>query len=122
FSSRRRHTRFSRDWSSDVCSSDLVITLWWSKKARSVMKTEIDLSRSGVVDEKFNANILSRLIVRMSLQVGYGFKMLIPTMLYHRLENNPSIPEVDKGKVVDNDPAFDLVRAAVNLMVASSLI
>src|SRR5690606_16934460 len=25
FSSRRRHTRFSRDWSSDVCSSDLKI-------------------------------------------------------------------------------------------------
>src|SRR5207302_5699015 len=26
FSSRRRHTRFSRDWSSDVCSSDLIPT------------------------------------------------------------------------------------------------
>src|SRR5690606_40478998 len=26
FSSRRRHTRFSRDWSSDVCSSDLRCT------------------------------------------------------------------------------------------------
>src|SRR5690606_5424084 len=26
FSSRRRHTRFSRDWSSDVCSSDLSAT------------------------------------------------------------------------------------------------
>src|SRR5690606_40381001 len=26
FSSRRRHTRFSRDWSSDVCSSDLIGT------------------------------------------------------------------------------------------------
>src|SRR5690606_40396446 len=25
FSSRRRHTRFSRDWSSDVCSSDLAV-------------------------------------------------------------------------------------------------
>src|SRR5690606_40060886 len=25
FSSRRRHTRFSRDWSSDVCSSDLTM-------------------------------------------------------------------------------------------------
>src|SRR5690606_6814628 len=23
--SRRRHTRFSRDWSSDVCSSDLIV-------------------------------------------------------------------------------------------------
>src|SRR5690606_41248582 len=27
FSSRRRHTRFSRDWSSDVCSSDLQLIL-----------------------------------------------------------------------------------------------
>src|SRR5690606_20163322 len=27
FSSRRRHTRFSRDWSSDVCSSDLRIAV-----------------------------------------------------------------------------------------------
>src|SRR5690606_40833582 len=26
FSSGRRHTRFSRDWSSDVCSSDLAAT------------------------------------------------------------------------------------------------
>src|SRR5207253_5725736 len=25
FSSRRRHTRWPRDWSSDVCSSDLVV-------------------------------------------------------------------------------------------------
>src|SRR2546429_5658242 len=35
FSSRRRHTRCSRDWSSDVCSSDLVterrgIKFWWT--------------------------------------------------------------------------------------------
>src|SRR5690606_39891424 len=27
FSSRRRHTRFSRDWSSDVCSSDLELSI-----------------------------------------------------------------------------------------------
>src|SRR5690606_40818314 len=27
FSSRRRHTRFSRDWSSDVCSSDLDLSV-----------------------------------------------------------------------------------------------
>src|SRR2546422_3198418 len=29
FSSRRRHTRCSRDWSSDVCSSDLYVTERW---------------------------------------------------------------------------------------------
>src|SRR4030043_420984 len=35
FSSRRRHTRCSRDWSSDVCSSDLPekqISLFWEDK------------------------------------------------------------------------------------------
>src|SRR5216684_3146310 len=30
FSSRRRHTRCSRDWSSDVCSSDLLVEKWFS--------------------------------------------------------------------------------------------
>src|SRR5690606_39595680 len=30
FSSRRRHTRFSRDWSSDVCSSDLFSVTRWA--------------------------------------------------------------------------------------------
>src|SRR6266498_1172569 len=29
FSSRRRHTRCGRDWSSDVCSSDLLRTRCW---------------------------------------------------------------------------------------------
>src|SRR5690606_11346927 len=36
-SSRRRHTRFSRDWSSDVCSSDLV-----EKEEFSDVKSEFD--------------------------------------------------------------------------------
>src|SRR5690606_40970015 len=38
FSSRRRHTRFSRDWSSDVCSSDLPIQV-------RMLDNVIDLNR-----------------------------------------------------------------------------
>src|SRR5207237_5545833 len=34
FSSRRRHTRFKCDWSSDVCSSDLRHRRTWSRDAR----------------------------------------------------------------------------------------
>src|SRR5688572_32416736 len=35
FSSRRRHTRFDCDWSSDVCSSDLLDEAWrWSDALR----------------------------------------------------------------------------------------
>src|SRR5690606_41077085 len=56
FSSRRRHTRFSRDWSSDVCSSDLIvaaladllqpeaIVLRLSRAAAKVMKAYGDAS------------------------------------------------------------------------------
>src|SRR2546422_2048725 len=35
FSSRRRHTRCSRDWSSDVCSSDLIRSLAIQGKANA---------------------------------------------------------------------------------------
>src|SRR5687768_18443409 len=34
FSSRRRHTRCSRDWSSDVCSSDLSLRAWQEKEPK----------------------------------------------------------------------------------------
>src|SRR5690606_39733216 len=37
FSSRRRHTRFSRDWSSDVCSSDLDIRMYLKTAALITM-------------------------------------------------------------------------------------
>ena len=32
FSSRRRHTRYWRDWSSDVCSSDLMVPIFKKKE------------------------------------------------------------------------------------------
>src|SRR5690606_39866938 len=35
FSSRRRHTRFSRDWSSDVCSSDLTVSFLSSQRSQN---------------------------------------------------------------------------------------
>src|SRR5690606_39674105 len=41
FSSRRRHTRFSRDWSSDVCSSDLERLLKNSKLRYHALLEEI---------------------------------------------------------------------------------
>src|SRR5690606_39812357 len=41
FSSRRRHTRFSRDWSSDVCSSDLP-----SSSTGEMMRSLTDLAET----------------------------------------------------------------------------
>src|SRR5690606_41137090 len=47
FSSRRRHTRFSRDWSSDVCSSDLpdeIAQLWAEAYQLFMGNSKLDLS------------------------------------------------------------------------------
>src|SRR5205807_3695538 len=38
FSSRRRHTRLQGDWSSDVCSSDLLLQLSSSKETTRMQK------------------------------------------------------------------------------------
>src|SRR5690606_39412521 len=53
FSSRRRHTRFSRDWSSDVCSSDL------------------EMVRKGKDPARINPLIPVDLIIDHSVQVDY---------------------------------------------------
>src|SRR2546429_6440190 len=45
FSSRRRHTRCSRDWSSDVCSSDLLAADLTHVAAASKVRIEIDADR-----------------------------------------------------------------------------
>src|SRR5690606_39454467 len=42
FSSRRRHTRFSRDWSSDVCSSDLQAS--WAPGRDRLLSGELDVA------------------------------------------------------------------------------
>src|SRR2546430_10870271 len=44
FSSRRRHTRFDCDWSSDVCSSDLTTNLLAFARAGSKERTLVDLN------------------------------------------------------------------------------
>src|SRR5690606_41156893 len=46
FSSRRRHTRFSRDWSSDVCSSDLFVPLRPGEGAQASWNT-VSAARAG---------------------------------------------------------------------------
>src|SRR5437868_10200339 len=52
FSSRRRHTRSKRDWSSDVCSSDLVATRTQSRRCdeRTVLCNQGARPRAGVVE------------------------------------------------------------------------
>src|SRR2546430_15974203 len=51
-SSRRRHTRFDCDWSSDVCSSDLMAE--WARRYPFLRRTELADPQSGLVAKLIN--------------------------------------------------------------------
>ena len=101
----------------------MVITLWRSKKARAVIETGINLSRQGDGQEKFKPNNLSRIVVRAAMFTNMGFNRLIPikTQKYINSKFEKPVVKLPKDKTYEL-PAFDLVRAAVNLIMASVLI
>ncbi|MEZ4853621.1 anion permease [Flavobacterium sp.] len=97
----------------------MVYTLWTSKKAKEVIKTGVDLSRQSEGSEKFDANNLSRIIVRGSIYIGQIFNYIMPKALEIKIDKQF---DQRKYKKKEEQPAFDMVRASVNLMVASILI
>ncbi len=99
----------------------MVVTLWTSKKARSVIETGVNLSRQGDGVEKFTPNTISRAIVRAGVNIGEGINHFLPRRIQIRINRRfQSVPKSTKR--TDDEPAFDMVRASVNLMVASILI
>jgi phosphate/sulfate permease len=101
----------------------MVLTLWFSKKAQRVVKTELDLSNQGEVSERFNANFLSRFIVRVASNLSNLFNRILPTSVNSVIEKRFEIPEIFTKKISQNNrPSFDVIRASVNLMVAGILI
>ncbi len=101
----------------------MVLTLWFSSKAKKVVKTSIDLSSQGETQERFNPNFLSRNLVRFTMLASKYTATVIPAAIQNKIESQFKKPivELPKGKTHEL-PAFDMVRAAVNLMVASVLI
>jgi phosphate/sulfate permease len=101
----------------------MVLTLWFSKKAKQVLKTSIDLSSQASVKERFEPNWISRGLVRVSILLSQYHRTLIPSSIQNKVEKQFAKPVIKMAKGREHElPAFDMVRAAVNLMVASILI
>ncbi|CAM1342838.1 inorganic phosphate transporter [Tenacibaculum aestuarii] len=101
----------------------MVLTLWFSKKARSVADTEIGLSRQGEGAEKFKPNTLSRAVVRFTMLVSKYTNTVLPISVVQKIDKQFQKPIVTVSKSKSHElPAFDQVRASVNLMVAGVLI
>ena len=96
----------------------MIITLWFSKKARSVTETEVNLGRQSEGQERFSPNHLSRGIVRVSSSAASYAQQLFPDYFLKRAK---TIFETTEEQTADK-PAFDLIRASVNLTMASTLI
>src|SRR2546429_2762629 len=73
FSSRRRHTRCSRDWSSDVCSSDL-FWYWSSRNVRSgvrrIASSQVQRKQSGVTGCAASSGVIATLAILYSRHTG----------------------------------------------------
>ena len=113
----------SNVWLLLAAGAIMVITLWTSSKARNVIKTGIDLSRQGDGYEKFQPNPLSRLVVRASMGINAGLTYVLPakTIAFVDSKFQKPVIELPKNKTYEL-PAFDMVRASVNLIVAGILI
>lgn len=113
----------SNVWLLLIAGAIMVITLWTSSKARNVIKTGIDLSRQGEGHEKFNPNSLSRIVVRASMGINSVLSYMLPqrTLAFVDSKFQKPIIKLPKDKTYEM-PAFDMIRASVNLIVAGILI
>ena len=107
-----------------IAGGIMVVTLWFSKKAKTVAETEIGLSRQHDTHEKFKPNLFSRILVNFFFKTSSAIGSIIPDSITDKVErsfeNNKTFL-INKDQSVDA-PAFDMIRASVNLMVAGILI
>jgi phosphate/sulfate permease len=96
----------------------MVFSLITSKKAKRVIKTSVSLSRQGEGDEMFSSSALARNIVRGSRRMGTYIVNNTPNSVSRWLHKRFS----REGIKMEDDAAFDQLRASVNLVIASLLI
>jgi phosphate/sulfate permease len=106
-----------------ISGAIMVLTLWFSKKAKTVAETEIGLSRQGHGTEKFDPNMLSRALVTGTTKLADTFRVIIPGGMRRKIGRSFNKPDdILIGDKAEEQPAFDMIRAAINLTVAGVLI
>jgi phosphate/sulfate permease len=101
----------------------MVIALWTSKKAKSVTATEVNLGRQYEGTERFSSTGFSRAVVRISYAISETVEKITPKRVQKFIESRFENPRAFlEGVDPKEAPAFDMIRASVNLVVASTLI
>jgi len=101
----------------------MILTLWFSSKARKVVKTSLELSNQYDTKERFNPNAFSRLLVRTFSGLGRVLNSILSDNFKRRIQKRFELIPVKQEKGwTDNSPSFDMLRASINLVVAAVLI
>jgi len=101
----------------------MVTTLFFSKKARTVSQTEINLARQGSGAERFASSGLSRSMVRGSVGFSKFLNRMVPDKVIVFIEKQFDTTVLKKKSLNKIDTSsFDQLRASVNMFVASMLI
>lgn len=100
----------------------MAFALITSRKARKVVQTSVDLSRQTEGDERFGSSALSRMLVRVSVQFAAFSEKYLPDRLNHFLHRQFEPVSGNHAVAIDDRPAFDMLRASTNLIVAAVLI
>ena len=96
----------------------MVLTLCFSKKAHTVIRTSINLSSSSRGGkEQFGSSLPARMLVRGALHANDIIHQIIPKSIFRVLDKR-----FEQPKHSARDIAFDEVRASVNLVLAAALI
>ena len=101
----------------------MIIAMATSKKAQNVIKTSVDLSRQDEGDEMFGSSLAARSIVRFCQETADRCSSVashVPVLGKVAVWVDSRFNK--QAVVLDNGAAFDVVRAAVNLVLASLLI
>lgn len=103
-----------------IAGAIMIVTIWTNKKLRSVLNTAIDLGRQDEGKERFHSSPISRGVLHAAVKLNQLFSFLRLKKVHNWLDSRFENPS--DGKKKKDAPAFDMVRASVNLSVASSLI
>ena len=106
-----------------AAGSMMVFILYFSKKSKTVTKMAVGLSSQGDEVERFQSYGISRGLVRSVVNVFDGVQAVTPKPIQQFVASRFDKKKMPKwDHPTEAPPAFDLIRAAVNLMVSAGLI
>ncbi len=101
----------------------MVVTIFLSRKARTVVQTTVQLSRQSEGEERWGSSLMARTLVQSAVTIQKGLETILPKSVFTFFGKRfAKVDNTDIRNEEDSNASFDLIRASVNLVVASILI